>query len=1121
MNTRRVRTLIPIVVLVAFAISAPVHATFNSEGPSNPESLLRNPRSVTYADSTTESKSIQPASATELALAMGIPPTTLVSASLGTSDPRGAGTGDASLSYFPRLGDRFAILSTGLAASADSPNDENNLTTELDGLDNSLGWDLVQLTLDLQVPANKSCMGFDFAFYSEEFPNFVGLEYNDTFTAELGGTNISLVEDSASNRFYVVAPLNIAYDSLGSLISVNTVAGVTGNTGTTYNGATPLLTAKAPVPAGKTIQVVLSIQDLGDSGYDSAVFLDNFRWLDSESCRTGSQMKPPLILVHGFQGLENSDLTCDPHSFNPDLDIVRYSQVRDNPTTAAKYWGPLAAWFEDNGLYGYDVWIAQLRTGAVQGTPSLWENASCLIDQINYVHGQNDQPITLVGHDMGGVVTRAALTDPVVQGEVKSLYTVEAANAGLSVSTINALLGTNCGSSGSAYTGLCNLESKAMVAFNDLSANSRQVGYTFIGGVGNPNPNIYFGLGPHDGLVGGYSAAGWLESGKFLPSSWPLESPPTQIWTDEVHSGSFTGNTPMSFRDDGIGYSQTYLCILSLDNDLPLPNFCTASQYPANSLLNANVAAETLDQLTRVLDGSIHTNEIVTEELNLDTDQASQFYLSWDSGTLALALIDPNGQLIDPSYAELHPDRVSYHYLPGGPDISPLATYYFTNTIQGAWQLKVTAGDVGTSGANYEAYAALQSNRTLTFHTNKDLYRVGETAVLTATLQDGQKGIPGASLSVNLTPSNATSQTINLQDQGNGNYTASYTIPDSPGPLAARATAEGVDNGVLFSRHVDWLGSIVPNLLEFTGIYAGQPRNENGDALYEVYDLAVEVSATQQTQVTFVANLSAQGTVVAKAHQEAELLPGKQTIHLNFSGDDIRRSGLNGPYTVSQLAAIDELLGIPVAIVQNLMLPGAYNWQEFGGCHALTISVLPDLAGHIQANPAPNCSDSKSYALYSTGTQVELTAQPGYGYWFANWIVDVTGSQNPVQLVVDRSLHVTGNFFKITWGEPDKLLVWADPDRLSADGASSSLVRALVKDAAGNLTPGVEVTFSTDMGQLNPITATTGAAGIAETRLTAPTESGSAVVKATAGAVNGSTLIHFGKFCFLPLVQNR
>jgi len=226
---------------------------------------------------------ITPTAAQELAFALGVDATDLISATLNGSDPDGVGIGTTPLGGFPTQGSTFAILSTGQAASAELPNDEGDLGVMLQGLNNSQGNDLVQLALRVHVPENKNCLHVDFKFLSEEFPEFVGSSYNDTFTAELGGTNIIISGNSVS------APLNFAFDTQHEIISVNTVFGVTDNTGTTYDGATPLLRTQTPVTPTATVDVVFSVQDLGDSFWDSAVFLDRFFWTNEASCGTGAQ----------------------------------------------------------------------------------------------------------------------------------------------------------------------------------------------------------------------------------------------------------------------------------------------------------------------------------------------------------------------------------------------------------------------------------------------------------------------------------------------------------------------------------------------------------------------------------------------------------------------------------------------------------------------------------------------------------------------------------------------------------------------------------------------------------------------------------------------------------------
>jgi len=238
------------------------------------------------------SDTISPATATQLATAMGVPPGDLVSADLLGSAANGVGVSDAAFGdWFPTGGDgTFAILATGLAADADQPNSTGSLQTQLSGLNNDDGWDLVRLHLQLTVPADANCLTIDYAFYSEEFPEYVGSEFNDAFVMQVNDS--SLIVDGA----VITAPHNIALDSLGNLISVNNAFGVFAPTGTTYDGVTPLLRTTAAVTPSTTVDLYFSITDLGDSIYDSAVFVDGFRWLTGGPCHPGTVASARIFL---------------------------------------------------------------------------------------------------------------------------------------------------------------------------------------------------------------------------------------------------------------------------------------------------------------------------------------------------------------------------------------------------------------------------------------------------------------------------------------------------------------------------------------------------------------------------------------------------------------------------------------------------------------------------------------------------------------------------------------------------------------------------------------------------------------------------------------------------------
>lgn len=192
----------------------------------------------------------------------------------GTPHAIGSAAGTSSaLVGFPTSGTEFAILTSGNAALADQPNSSSGsgLDDDGDAVRGDTDLDVTILRIDLAVPEGANCLSLDFRFLSEEYPEFVGSTVNDAFIAELD------TSDWTTSGSTISAPNNFAFDTFGNVISINT-AGPTSMTsgeavGTTYDGATPLLTASTPITSGAH-SLYLSIFDQGDNIYDSAVFLD-------------------------------------------------------------------------------------------------------------------------------------------------------------------------------------------------------------------------------------------------------------------------------------------------------------------------------------------------------------------------------------------------------------------------------------------------------------------------------------------------------------------------------------------------------------------------------------------------------------------------------------------------------------------------------------------------------------------------------------------------------------------------------------------------------------------------------------------------------------------------------
>lgn len=165
--------------------------------------------------------------------------------------------------------------------------------------------DGVALELVLRAPQNAEAIAFDFDFYTYELPGHACSRSDDLFVA--------LLRSSAQGS------MNIAFDALGNLVSVNTVqlevcacesapcfiggrmhdcslgsgallgTGFGAGPGEIDHGATGWLTSTAPVTRGGTFTLRFSIHDSLNGGADSTVLLDHVHWLAREAVVPRSQ----------------------------------------------------------------------------------------------------------------------------------------------------------------------------------------------------------------------------------------------------------------------------------------------------------------------------------------------------------------------------------------------------------------------------------------------------------------------------------------------------------------------------------------------------------------------------------------------------------------------------------------------------------------------------------------------------------------------------------------------------------------------------------------------------------------------------------------------------------------
>ena len=624
--------------------------------------------------------------------------------------------------------------------------------------------------------------------------------------------------------------------------------------------------------------------------------------------------KPPVVLVHGWQGLGIPGIHGNTCTITP---------TRVYPGTN-RFFGNLPQWLYDLGYT--EIYEVNLTTGPGH-TPRFEENAECLRRQLESVTGGTRKAI-LIAHSMGGLVSRAYMENENLYGkDVARLVTLGSPHAGINWEfLIKILLGLKAPEAVAAYCfidpGTCQLSTEQVLLF-DLKHNSRAPGvlYDLIGGRKTPFPlGWLFSLtdGPNDGLVGLASATGktyWTDlkvvNGKFV----------SRYQTNETHC-PMVGH-PHYFEGDA---GETRSCIRYLLGGSGTGGSCvqaTAMMVQAQ----APAIAYSLD-----VRGHITSSQTVTHSLQVDADGASLFYLSWVTGTLGITLTNPVGTVIDPAYAAANTDVVTYTTSPGSEMTPPFAAYAFTTTVPGLYTATITADDVGITGTDYLLFAAMETTRTLSVALDGDHYQIGDTAVLTATLEGTGGGISGATVQATFSRSDAITDTLTLTDQGDGTYRGTYAISNAPGYLHLRVTAEGSDAGTQFNRQVDRLLTVASQAVQLTGTYADRADDADGNGRYETLTVDVEVLAAGAGDFTFSADLVAGGDqFVAHVITQTALITGTQSVPLRFDGELIRDGGSDGPFTVTNLLISDpQNAGIPSVMADDVWTTAAYDHTQFG-----------------------------------------------------------------------------------------------------------------------------------------------------------------------------------------------
>jgi hypothetical protein len=164
------------------------------------------------------------------------------------------------------------VMSTGKVTDLPGPNvDDDNLSTDF-GLSGVVG-DLTELNLSFFADSTAEKLFFKYVFGSEEFLEYAGTTFNDSFELLLNGTNLAKLTDGQTVTINNLVP-NSGYRPTDHPDYINnpSVTGLAANI-IKLDGYTKVLGFEGLLNKNQTNVLSIRLQDVTDGSLDTAVFI--------------------------------------------------------------------------------------------------------------------------------------------------------------------------------------------------------------------------------------------------------------------------------------------------------------------------------------------------------------------------------------------------------------------------------------------------------------------------------------------------------------------------------------------------------------------------------------------------------------------------------------------------------------------------------------------------------------------------------------------------------------------------------------------------------------------------------------------------------------------------------
>jgi hypothetical protein len=198
------------------------------------------------------------------------------------------------------------VMSTGKVTDLPGPNvDDGDLGTDFPP--SAEAGDFAELNLSFFADSTAEKLFFKYVFGSEEFLEFGGTQYNDSFALLLNDTNLAKLTDGQTVTINNLVP-NSGDRSTDNPDYINnpSFTGLAANI-IKLDGYTKVLGFEGMLKQNQTNVLTIRIQDIGDGVYDSAVFIQgNVGTMDPSAVPDPITVDPDPITV------DPDPITVDP-----------------------------------------------------------------------------------------------------------------------------------------------------------------------------------------------------------------------------------------------------------------------------------------------------------------------------------------------------------------------------------------------------------------------------------------------------------------------------------------------------------------------------------------------------------------------------------------------------------------------------------------------------------------------------------------------------------------------------------------------------------------------------------------------------------------------------------------